>query len=661
MLRLGANPWPWFDDRHKAEADMQIANMDTYYGAYWDVADAGTITVTDNSTTVTGSGTSFTTTICQGSTPVADIVVWYPTDNSLVLGETGRREMGVAGCQSDTQLTLSQAYTNDVADGSGLSYSDNLNRQAWSYNMAPANYYDNVAAFYALYYRSGVVDYLNAARKLADRFWECPQIDRGTSFTGNGNGGAFPARSSSVMGLVLRALDGRPDMWAGLHKIWNFFGTEYIGSSPGNIDYDLQWGPGLFDVREVAYHLAMISYCALYDTDPTYKSKCQTWVSGAISGLFTQRRSADGGWYQLVAHYYSWTTPPTTVTLTHGSTAVTGNGTSWTPGPFGGTSNMWFTNSSSVPASNAGGDPVFYNPAFVDATHLMLDRPYEGVTGTHGWAFSTSTVDDPFVGFGSWVYMQGLLGIAFDFAAKAIETSDPTNSALAHSYNVGTATWIRTYGYRATTKAVYYGAQFVNCQVPIPEGNNICTGNFNADEARVLSAEAIRAVMAAYAYNQDPGLRSFADLLFNAMWAKPTTCPAGSTVCVPDGAYVSAYDNNGADMAGTPPAGQAPKWFGDVWGFSGLSAWPAVRIGGPQPASTRTAYVGFDLRGVQGAAKVGVATTAPDGTVSQVECSSSPCGVPAPGPPGDRLIQLQYLSGSGKVLATGAASLVPAQ
>jgi hypothetical protein len=73
------------------------------------------------------------------------------------------------------------------------------------------------------------------------------------------------------------------------------------------------------------------------------------------------------------------------------------------------------------------------------------------------------------------------------------------------------------------------------------------------------------------------------------------------------------------------------------------------------------AYVGFDLPGVQGAAKVGIATTAPDGTVSHVECTSSPCGVPAPGPPGDRSIQLQYLSATGKILATGEASLVPAQ
>jgi hypothetical protein len=598
MTRFGTNPWPWFDDRHKAEADLQIANMDRYYGAYWDVADPGTVTVTVGSTTVIGSGTSFTTTFCQGpgapSTPQpgAAIVVWYPTNNPAVPGETGRRMSSVVSCQSNAQLTMAYGWPNltAVPAGSGLSYADNALRGGWDYSVAPANYYDNVAAFYALYYRSGIVDYLNAARKLADRFWTSPEVDRGNSFVLDSHGEVseytWPARSASMMGMVLRALDGRPDMWAGLHKVWDVIGAVYIGNDSGFDQFDVLWGPGLWDEREVAYHLAMISYCALYDTDPGYQSKCKRWVSGAIGGLFTQTRFADGGWHQLFAHYSSWGTPPTTATLTHGSKVVTGNGTSWTPSQFavvsGEPSYMWFTNTSSRPASNAGGDPVFYNPVYVDGTHITLDRPYEGVTGRHGWAISTPSIDVPVLGYGSLPYMEGILGVAFDFAAKAIADSDPRNSALAHSYNVGVANWIRTYGFRAATNSVYYAAQFVNCQAPIPETPNPCVGAPDpADSARVLSAESIRAVMAAYAYNKDPGLKGFADQLYNAMWAKPGTCPSGSVVCVPDGTYVDAYDDNtGWYMTGTPPAGQSPKWFGDVWGFSGLAAWPAVRIGG---------------------------------------------------------------------------------
>jgi hypothetical protein len=66
--------------------------------------------------------------------------------------------------------------------GSGLTYAADhqyATHWGWSQMGAPANYYDNVAAYYALYYRSGIDDYLTAARKLADRFWESPPIDQG--------------------------------------------------------------------------------------------------------------------------------------------------------------------------------------------------------------------------------------------------------------------------------------------------------------------------------------------------------------------------------------------------------------------------------------------------------------------------------------------------
>jgi len=246
MTRFGTNPWPWFDDRHKAEADLQIANMDRYYGAYWDVADPGTVTVTVGSTTVIGSGTSFTTTFCQGpgapSTPQpgAAIVVWYPTNNPAVPGETGRRMSSVVSCQSNAQLTMAYGWPNltAVPAGSGLSYADNALRGGWDYSVAPANYYDNVAAFYALYYRSGIVDYLNAARKLADRFWTSPEVDRGNSFVLDSHGEVseytWPARSASMMGMVLRALDGRPTCGRGCTRYGTSSAPFTLGTIPAS-------------------------------------------------------------------------------------------------------------------------------------------------------------------------------------------------------------------------------------------------------------------------------------------------------------------------------------------------------------------------------------------------------------------------------------------
>ena len=63
QIRLGKNPWAWFDDRQVAEAALQTANLAPYYSVSsnpsnepWNVAATGTIGVTNNSPIVTGSG-----------------------------------------------------------------------------------------------------------------------------------------------------------------------------------------------------------------------------------------------------------------------------------------------------------------------------------------------------------------------------------------------------------------------------------------------------------------------------------------------------------------------------------------------------------------------------------------------------------------------------
>jgi hypothetical protein len=192
---------------------------------------------------------------------------------------------------------------------------------------------------------------------------------------------------------------------------------------------------------------------------------------------------------------------------------------------------------------------------------------------------ASPNIDTPFVGYGSYVYMEGLLSMAFDFAAKAIATSDPTNSGLARSYNLSSANWIKTYGYRASQKSIFYGAQFVNCQAPIQEtAYSPCTAG-TGDAVRVLSAEAIRGLELAYASSHNASLGSTIDTLYNAMWAKPGTCPGGSVACAPDGIYLDQFDPGGIDISGTPPSTLPQKWFGQMWGVSDLSAWPAIRLG----------------------------------------------------------------------------------
>ncbi len=660
QIRFGANPWPWFDNRHKAAADVQNADLDPYYASYWDTPGPGTIAVSANSATVLGFGTTFTTTFCQGpgnpnqpknvNGDLVGIIVWYPTTTA---GLTGRRLYSVLQCQSDTSLTLSSPWATDVPGGSGINYSytDDLLSGNWMNNVDPGNFYDNVVAFYTLYYRSGIDDYLTAARKLADRYWLSPRIDQGAACGPNSPGTCTFPRNLSILGLVLRAVDGRPDMWPGLRLIWD----KFIGYDLGKLDPNQT---GIWDLREEAYHLAMISYCALVDPDPVHIVTCKTAVSQSFAKVWTPFKFPDGSWAQLYYGgmggswgYSSWDTN-SSVTLTTGSATVTANGISWSQGFFpsdclGGGSGgcgIWFTNSPSKPANNAAGDPTTYQATFTDATHLTLDRPYQGVSGVHGWAL-TNAVTAGLIGWGAQPYMMGIMATAFDFAARGIADTDPTTSALAHSYNVAAANWIKNNAYWPLRKGLYYGAQFANCQAPIADTNLACTAGNNASAARTLSSETMRGIGAAYAYSGDSSLQTFGDTLFSAMFSKPGT--GGPN---PDGYYVSDWDNTiGWYMAGTPPVGKAPKYFGMFFGFGDNSSWPAYRLGASSGTVGSTAYIPIHSNGP---VKVRITTVAPNGEVSRQICSASPCAVSFDARQGEYRVMLDYLTARDVVIFT---------
>jgi hypothetical protein len=267
------------------------------------------------------------------------------------------------------------------------------------------------------------------------------------------------------------------------------------------------------------------------------------------------------------------------------------------------------------------------------------------------------------IGYGQLPYMEGLLSFAFDIASQAIADTDPTSSLIYHTYNVSAANWVKTYGYFPDTKGMYYFAQFVNCQTPILDSNLNCTKNTNPPDQpsdRVLGFETERGIAAAYKYNGDASLKTFVDTLYNAQWAKPGTCPSGSTICVPDGSYVNSYDDGGWYMTGTPPTGDTPKWFGQAFGVSALSAWPAYRIGGPQLQPGPPGYVGFNLAGVPDAAQARIAITTPDGQTSNTDCGPSPCFIARDKGQGSSQIRLEFLSSSGKVVARSELPIIQA-
>jgi len=384
--------------------------------------------------------------------------------------------------------------------------------------------------------------------------------------------------------------------------------------------------------------LAMVAYCALADPDAANRAVCKSAIAKSFPQAWTPFKGKDGNWPTLWypgAPSSSWDSQ-TTVTMTNGSNAVTGNGTAWAAGQFPnkGTSAVWFTNTGARPADNSGGDPTYYTATWVDTTHMTLDRPYEGTTGTHGWMLG-GTVQP--LGWGAEPFVLGILATAFDFAARAIEDTDPATAALAHQYNVSAANWLRTVAYWPASKALYYQAGQVNCQQPISDSNEDCTGGNGIPAARTLNAMIMRAVGAAYVYSNDSALKDYGDLLFSAMYSKPGT--GGPS---PDGSYVSSLDDaTGFYMVGPPPLGTQPKYFGMFFGFGNNSTWPAYRVGGLAAPSTRVLHIPRERP--NSAESMRVTVTEPSGRVHQMLCGSSSCTVTVDGRQGDPSIQIEYL------------------
>ena len=117
LIRYGTNPWPWFYDRHRAEAEKQ-AQILTRISTRSGFLPFRYHAFTANSTAVSGIGTAFTTTFCQGPASPGlpeqvggtnvSILVRSPPPSSKV---TVSAPAAVASCQSDNQLTLAEQCT----------------------------------------------------------------------------------------------------------------------------------------------------------------------------------------------------------------------------------------------------------------------------------------------------------------------------------------------------------------------------------------------------------------------------------------------------------------------------------------------------------------------------------------------------------------------
>ena len=221
QLRMGSalNPFPWFDTTQTTSGERHGAA----FPAVPPMILSGTVSVTNGSVIVNGVGTRFLSEV----DPNGPAPYFNGRLRVAEAGETTFQQVQVASVESDMRMTLSAPYAFSSQTGVAASTFYNVPTIGWNSDIyMNANYYDLALCLYALYYRTGNPNHLANARKVADSWWLSPQIKSGTARDFQTY--SYSPRNSSLGGLMLRALDGRPEMWDWLNAYTRYMFDNWV-------------------------------------------------------------------------------------------------------------------------------------------------------------------------------------------------------------------------------------------------------------------------------------------------------------------------------------------------------------------------------------------------------------------------------------------------
>jgi hypothetical protein len=224
QLKAGSslNPFPWFDStalkmgiRYGEEAPRVAPLGPMFFVPHrnlWRNTISGRISIAAHATIVTGKDTRFTRDVdLKGPAPGFN-------GHFRIRDASGiERIVKVRSVESDTNLTLASPWAfASVSDTVADTFYEELNLGKNTDHYYLANYYDTALVQYINYYRTHDPRFLEYARKTADALWHSQFIDDGTVVQGHDD--HLPPRSMAFAGLMLRALDGRPEMWDYLER-----------------------------------------------------------------------------------------------------------------------------------------------------------------------------------------------------------------------------------------------------------------------------------------------------------------------------------------------------------------------------------------------------------------------------------------------------------
>lgn len=297
QLKAGSslNPAPWFDQTALAKG-QEHGNKFPAGPPLQSLT--GSVSVTKGSKTILGKNTRFRSDFA-GPPSTYHILIQDASNTP--------RDYIVASVEDDTRLSISLIW--EQADASGRSFSkvsgDDLDQYI---NL---NYYDQAFCQYINYYRTGDSRFLTYARKIADSWWKAPFISEGNAEIT----ASLAPRNISLNGLILRALDGRPEMWPWITRYVREQFDTWVGL---RVSY-----PGFYyGIRDPGYMMLFAANLARVHPDAKVRAEFrQKALNGAVN-YYARLQAPDGGFYFELDNITNTTQPFQVGLLAEGLIAI---------------------------------------------------------------------------------------------------------------------------------------------------------------------------------------------------------------------------------------------------------------------------------------------------------------------------------------------------
>jgi len=263
------NPFPWFD-QNAVKRGLELAAEFPPNPPMKQLT--GTISLTRGQQAVVGTGTRFSVEL---PAPVNQFN-FFVRDT-----QGGLQTYYIASVADDTHLTMTQAWQPATQSGRPIFTATGDEANAYL-NL---NYYDQALVQYTNFYRTGDIRFRDAARKIADSWWQMPFIDQGRSSVDN----LIAPRHVGLDGLMLRALDGRPEMWPWIVNYTRVMFDIWVGQ---RVKY-----PALYyGAREGGYMLLFTANLAKVHPQKEIRAEFQRKALDAAVNWYARVQFPDGSW-----------------------------------------------------------------------------------------------------------------------------------------------------------------------------------------------------------------------------------------------------------------------------------------------------------------------------------------------------------------------------